>query len=303
MKSVFNTRSSILSGITILVLLLTGIGHAEEELNSKKRFEVKLSGGMNYLLVGDDNESTEGETDFRKDMATLMGVTMEGEFKKIHLGLDLDGDVIVYLIPQFGISVGLGYIYGKKGKDASKVTTISPIATVTRTMDTKASAIPVRLGVYYSLRMSSKARFFLNVGAGYYFAKWSDAYRRLDSNGFWYTNDQEANASGIGFHGGVGFEYDIFRNVAFVVEGYGRHAKISGFEGDQNLRDSTGWSDSEKGTLYYLEWQSTITGGWYPGVEIRSGVGPNAVNVRNVREAKVDFSGFAIRAGIKIKLF
>ncbi|MFQ6083177.1 MAG: SH3 domain-containing protein [Candidatus Aminicenantia bacterium] len=261
-------------------------------------FGVKLSGGMNYLVIGDSNEFMEGDTDWFEDLAMAYGGTTDGEFKKIHLGLDFEGDMIVYLNPRFGISVGSGYIYGKKGKDVSMITITWPAETETDTHDTKVSAIPVKIGVYYSLPMSSNARFFLNAGAGYYFARWSDSFR-FEWNGDWYTSDSEAKGNGIGFHGGVGFEIDIARNFAFVIEGYGRYAKIDGFEGSRKRRSSGGLNESEKGTLYYCEWQDF--GDWYSWIGVRDEEPPSGADIRNVREAKVDFSGFTIKAGIKIK--
>ena len=247
---------------------------------------------MNYLAVGDPNAYLKGLSDFLKDQASLEG--SEGDFKKIHIGLDLEGDAVVYLTPRFGISFGSGYILGKKGKDVNKII----IGGQTFTDELKVSAIPVKLGVYYSLPLSSHARFFLNGGVGYYFAKWSEAYRN-EWSGNWWTTDQKARASGIGFHGGVGFELNLASNIAFVLEGQGRYAKIGGFKGDEeNKIYSPPMESSEKGKIYYFEW-FPWTDNWYPMIDL-SDEEPSGDRIRNVREAKVDFSGFTFRAGIKI---
>jgi len=209
----------------------------------------------------------------------------------------LEGDVIVYLMPQFGISIGSGYICGKKGKDTNTMTITWPAATTTHTHDTKISAFPVKIGLNYFFPISLKARIVLNGGAGYYFAKLTEIHR-WEENGYWNTFKQEAKASGLGFHGGIGFEYDLAQNIAFVIEGQGRHAKIGGFEGDWEGEDSTGWSLSRKGPLTYYEWQ--LLGNWYPEVWVRD-EGPSGSVFRGAREAEVDFSGFTVRAGIKLK--
>lgn len=271
----------------VLILLLPRLSKAE-------KFGVKLSGGMNYLLVGDPNASLKGLADFLKDQASLGDDIPEGEFKKIRFGLNLEGDVIFYLTPRFGISLGSGYIYGMKGGDINKI--ISGGQTFTK--EVKVSAIPVRLGVYYSLPLSSRTRFFLNGGVSYYFAKWSEAYRNEWSGG-WFTTIQEAKASGIGFQGGVGFELNLVSHIAIVFEGQGRYAKIGGFEGDSEFRASIpGWDSSTEGSLYYFEWQPW-TENWYPMVDM-SEEEPSGDRIRKVREAKVDFSGFTFRVGIKI---
>jgi opacity protein-like surface antigen len=265
-------RSSILIICISLILILPGLSQAE-------RFGIKLTGGINYLEVGDPNASLKGFSDLMKDLAIFWGVTGEGEIEQIHSGLDLEGDVIFYLSPRFGISLGSGYIHGNKVKDANKVI----LSGLTYAYGMKMSAIPVRLGIYYSLPMSSRIRIFLNGGVGYYFAKWSESIDWMAS-----TTDQETKASGIGFHGGVGLEFKLVSPIAFILEGQGRHVKIGGFEGKK--------LDFIEGTLNYYE--SQILGNWYPKVDIIDGLMP--IGIRNLREAKVDFSGFTFRAGIKI---
>jgi hypothetical protein len=59
-------------------------------------------------------------------------------------------------------------------------------------------------------------------------------------------------------------------------------------------------SVSTDGTLY--QYQADRGYGWYP-VVMMSKTNPSGENVRNEREAEVDFSGFTLRFGLKIKLF
>ncbi len=263
-----------------LILLLPGISKAE-------RFGIKLTGGINYLEVGDPNASLKGFADFLKDFASGGGETIEGDFKKIHFGLDLEGEVVFYLTPRFGISVSSGYIYGNKGVEENKIAFMNQ----TCSDGMKVSAIPVRLGVCYYLPLSSRIRFFFNGGVGYYFAEWSENYRyEINSNVS--TRDQKAKASGIGFHSGVGLELKFVPHIVFIFEGQGRHIKIGGFKGE---RDSAGLEMN----LYYFEQQILGSLDWYPRVDLWP-YEPFGAQIRNVREAKVDFSGFTFRAGIKI---
>ena len=273
-------RSSILIICLSLILILPGLSQAE-------RIGIKLSGGTSYLVVGDPNASLKGLADFLKDWASGGGRTIEGDIKPIHFGLDLEGDAIFYLTPRFGISFGSGYIYGEKGVDENEIAFMGQ----TFSDGMKVSAIPVRLGVYYYLPLSSRIRFFLNGGVGYYFAKWSETYRNEIPVGV-IARDQKAKANGVGFHGGVGFEFNLMSHIAFIFEGEGRYVKIGGFEGEKD-------PGVEKGTLYYFENQIFAGGDWYPTIDIREQE-PVGIFVRNIREAKVDLSGFTFRAGIKI---
>ena len=303
-----------------LFLLIPGWSNAEKEKSVEEKpvshsyallqstyqpspgisFGIKLTGGMNYLLIGDPNEDLKGYTNLMDIWANRCGYTMDGEFKELHLGLDFEGDLILYLTPHLGISIGSGYIYGKKGKDENNIFITGPTLTwdtQTHTDKIKVSAIPIRIGIYFFLPVSSQARFFLNGGAGYYFAKISEAYRH-EYNGKWFTRDQEATAKDIGFQGGIGFEYDLAQNISFVIEGQGRYAKIGGFVGDQKQKNSGGWSNSWKGTLYYEEYECFE--GWFPEIRVWDEE-PTEAWLRNAREAEVDFSGVTVRAGIKIK--
>jgi hypothetical protein len=247
---------------------------------------------MDYLSVGDPNTVRQGFTDYWKDA----GLTTEGEFNAIDWGFDFEADVIIYLNERLGLSIGFGYINGNSRKKTNEMI----VWVYPRTYETKMSAIPIVIGVYYSFPISSKARFFLNGGPGYYFAKFSDNFYDESSPTNWYSRKQEASAGGIGFQGGFGFEYDISKNIALVFEGQGRYAKISGFEGERVWSNSNQDGGTREGVLYYYENYYSFRSDWYPIVQIHSGQ-PNWAEARNAKEAEIDFSGFTIRVGINVR--
>jgi len=280
-------RSSILIICLLLILILPGLSKAE-------KFGVKLSGGMNYLLVGDVNEGVKGVIDYLRDSATVVpGTSVEREAKPIHLGFDFEGYVIINLTPRVGIGFGAGYIQGAKISELTVRFPEGPEASFAT--KPKISAIPIRVGVFYTLPVSEMVNVVFNAGAGLYLAKYS--YYFL-SEGAWSGNTitQTTSAKGFGFHGGVGLEFNLASNIAFVLEGQGRYAKIGGFEGTAKY-DGSSLPYTKEGPLYYWE-QMTIIGK-YPRVLVRENK-PSGPDVSNAREAKVDFSGFTFLAGIKI---
>ncbi len=280
--------------------LLPGLNQAEQAQSwQKKGVALKLTGGMNYMSLGDWNAFMNGWTDYYNYVANEVGGTVEGEFKSIRWGLDFEGDVIFNLNPRLGITIGSGYISGKKGPDGNKIIQTLPDGTITLNHDMQISAIPVKIGVYYCLSRFSKFRFFLSGGIGYYFAKISEVYKN-QWDGSWSHENQEAKGEGFGFQGGMGLELDIAKNIAFVVEGYGRYAKIRDLMGERDWSMSFGPSGSRKGGLYYFDLD--IPYGLLPYIEIISGT-PGGLNRRNVRKATVNLSGFAMRIGVKIRLF
>ncbi|MFQ6082084.1 MAG: outer membrane beta-barrel protein [Candidatus Aminicenantia bacterium] len=248
---------------------------------------------MNYLSGGDINEGLEGWNDLLIDDEIPPGYSVEGEAKPIHLGFDFGGDLIVNITPQIGIGFGVGYIRGTK---TSEITYTNGIEGAW-TNKPKISAIPIRLGVFYTLLMNEMMNVVFNAGAGLYLAKYFFD-NRFEENGYWEEINQEASANGFGVHGGVGFEFNLSPNIAFVLEGQGRYAKIGGFEGTREWSGSGGGSHKEEGTLYYYE--VDFFGKKYPLVFVHEDE-PSGPFVSNVREAKVDFSGFNFLAGIKIK--
>lgn len=271
----------------LILLLLPGMSEAE-------KFAVKFSGGMNYLLVGDVNEGIKGVIDHLRDLSTLYGNSVEGEAKPIHLGFDFEGDIIINLTPRVGIGFGAGYIQGAK---TSELTVHFPEGQPEGgfAFKPKISAIPIRVGVFYTLPVSEMVNVVFNAGAGMYLSNYSYNFRPGPG---WSGNSitQTASAKGLGFHGGVGLEFNLAPNIAFVLEGRGRYAKIGGFEGTAKY-DGSSLPYTEEGVLYYWE-QMTIIGK-YPRVLVRENK-PSGPDVSNVRDAKVDFTGFTFLAGIKI---
>ena len=271
----------------LFLLFLPGLSKAE-------KFGVKLSSGMSYILVGDVNEGVKGVIDYLRNLSTLYGNSVEGEAKPIHLGFDFEGDIIINLTPRVGIGFGVGYIQGAKTSE-SMVHFLEGQPEASFAFKSKISAIPIRVGVFYTLPVSEMVNVVFNAGAGMYLANYSYNFRPgrgWSGNSITHTT----SAKGFGFHGGVGFEFNLASNIAFVLEGQGRYAKIGGFEGTAKY-DGSSLPYTEEGALYYWE-QMTIIGK-YPRVSVQENK-PSGPDVSNVRDARVDFTGFTFLAGIKI---
>jgi len=273
-------RASMLVICLLALLLFPGLIKAE-------KIELRLLAGMNYLSGGDINK---GDNPWI-GLFAMAGYSMET--KPVHLGFDFGGDIIINLTPKIGIGFGVGYIQGAKTSEL----TVSNGEEGTFTNKPKISAVPIKLGLFFNIPLSEVMNVVFNVGGGLYLAKYSCNFR-VEENGGWAELNQETNASGLGFHGGIGLEFNLAPNIAFVIEGQGRYAKFGGFEGTCESSGDIEDSGKFEGTLYYYEWRED--GKIYPTVFVSSQRPPGSV-FSNVREAKVDFSGFTLMAGIKIK--
>ena len=254
---------------------------------------VKLLGGMSYLSVKDINDGVKGYNDrWVYCNTTLYGWTAHGEVKPIHYGPDFAGDIIINFTHKFGVQFGTGYIQGAKTSETSLTKgTTEDIATY----KPRVSAIPIRLGIFYNILISRTVNVVLNSGGGWYFTKYHYDYFRESDNGYiWYKQKDRASANGPGFFGGIGLEFKITSKMAFILESQGRYAKISGFEGTYEYTSSHLGCGKGEGTLYYMlsseKWPYVFICREKPGAPYT-----------NVREARVDFSGFTIRSGLKIR--
>jgi hypothetical protein len=280
------------------LLFLISITTSAWSESANNKFDLKITGGLTYLEVGDWNAHHLGWNESRRMDVEAAGGTVHSETQELHWGWEISGDVIFNLNTRFAFSIGTGYINGQFADSAD--TTVGSV-TASNIHDFKVRAIPVRAGAYYFLPVSPKARLSLGTGLGYYFAKFHRFYRRESGSGYWIDTDMTGKGGGIGFDGGVGLEYNLTKKITLVIEGYGRYAKISGFKGTQYRIDSNNWSDSLDGYYYALE-QERLPYGWFTEVTIATTT-PTGSDKKNVRDAEVDFSGFSIRVGLKIGLF
>lgn len=254
-------------------------------------FDVKLYGGLNYLSGGDLNTGLKGFHDYEGEYFCFFGLAHTGgEYNPVHWGLDFGGDFILRITPALGVGVGAGYIQGTN----DSAITYGPVA-AGMTSSAELSAVPLRLSVFYTLTALNAIRFNGYAGLGYYLAKASFDFRPY-SPGDWVLYRLDADGGGLGFHGGLGIELKVSPAIAFFLEGQGRYASLGGFEGTASLSGSGGSSTSATGTVYSFTMIQGLLGN-FPGIFIFS-TPPSGPNFINVSEAKIDFSGFSLIAGI-----
>lgn len=269
------------------------------------KFGFKLTGGINYQTLGDGDAYLRGVRERTDDFIAASGYTLEQGMIPLvaHFGFEFDADAVLYLNPQFGISLGTGFVRGGTLFGSGNQIITSSSTKETDFNDVSASAVPIKLGIYYTFSSlfvpTGKSSSYVFCGIGFYSAKYT-ADEKWTYQQSWSNYSETSKASGIGFYGGWGSESWINPNFAFVFEIFGRYANIGGFKGDWAL-DAEGVKSSGTGTLYYFEWLDADSGHWYPSTMITTAP-PSGTAFRNVREAKIDFSGLGLRFGVKISL-
>lgn len=283
-----------------VIFLMVFVFSVYSESPPERKFELKLSGGISHLSRTDSEDTADYWSHLSKISTEAAGGAFTREKNNLDWGWEFSGEIVLNLSSRFALSGGAGYITGKYSS-TSGTTNQEGAASSTSENDQTVRAVPVTFGICTYLPVSSKSRFYISAGVGYYFASFSFSNYREDDIPYWIDINFTGSGGDIGVHGGIGFEYALSKNIAIVIEGFGRYAKISGFKGTRDREDSNNWSDSSDATHYHYEHYA-----WTEEWLARTGFStepPSGEDVRNVRDFEIDFSGYTIRVGLKIKLF
>jgi opacity protein-like surface antigen len=189
-----------------------------EEKRGKLRLSIKLTGGWGYTLIGDINTHLES----LNNIETFESAT--GEITKLkNWSPDWEAELRLNISRSFGISLATSGVINQKNE--SHLVTMGPGIwggwTGTFIFKPEAKArMPVKLGMYYNFPIISRINVFSTAGIGYYSAsisKYTKFHEIVSSPGesywmsqYWKT-DYKAN---LGFHGGIGMEYSLTKNIA-----------------------------------------------------------------------------------------
>ena len=250
------------------------------------------------MATGDYNTVGKSQEQGFDDWTALLGVTRTGEFKKLNMGLEFEGELIMDLGGTFGIGVGVGYI---RRSNESEIGFPDPVlGSISYFFEPKITVIPLNLSLYFFPPIAGSMNIYLYGGFGYYMGKTKLNTRLTRADGYFENYEGEIRDKGLGFHAGAGLEFNIAPKIAIFIEGKGRYCKLKSWQGDSTLTDSDGWTESESGTMWYYEVQSLDTGKWYSQIALQEDK-PSRVDIRDIREFKVNLTGISLRTGIRIK--
>lgn len=268
----------------------------------KPRLGFRLTGGLGYIGAGDFNQMILDWNDTMTKVAPLYTSTVDTTYETVHTGLDIGLEADVWLSDRYGLALGVGYL--DVGKSNNNIQLTSPGWRDLRTRDTAFRSIPLSLGGFYSLPIGNRLTMRGEAGLDFHFVRWKD---RLiwTYNGDTYQkvlDDLNLTSGGLGGHLSISAEYELSKRLALVVELRGRYARIGGLKGDwTNTVNDSPWQPREA-TLYTYEMQSVTLGTWYSFTWPAIVPPKEGDGLRNIREAVLDMSGFALRAGIRVRL-
>ncbi len=263
-------------------------GRLAAEPPAAKTFGFSILAGANFAAVGDLNTGARGLADY---YGAVLGTQGKGGVAGLHLTYILSAEVSYSLMPGLYLTVGADYFSGRRTSRVDFAAGDLPDAIVTRP---RVQAIPVKVGIaYYPLPY-----LYAKGTLQYFFAKANYLYR-FERGTFWREWQGDAKANGLGAGAAFGGEWEFYPGLFLVGEADFRFAKIGGFTGKDISANSDGESYTEQGTLYYFQGRAGSQED-FPLVFIRSDV-PTEADVSAPREAKVNFSGMSLKAGIRVR--
>jgi len=271
--------------------------------SSPSKFSFKLTGGLSYQGQSDANANLVDNVmalwlDYVK-LGVFSGFT--GELKPLHWGPDASAEIVYQVKPGIGIALGIGYLSTHKSKDDNWIAD----GEISRSFDDAVSAVPVTLAICYSRPLSGFFGLSAEAGLGIYFAKWTEtnASQFVSLPHYPTSYTIKVNGAGFGIHGTIAMDVAVVRPVFLVIEATGRYAKIGNLTGNTVYTRSNGTSTTTEGKLYYYERLNGTTEKSYPQVYLYTEEEAKTnKNLLNLRDAKVDVSGFSLRAGILVRL-
>lgn len=253
------------------------------------RSSLVVWGGAGYSKIGDINDGAQGLADLYQFQ---LGWRADQAISPAQTGLQFGAEFQFPIGSHLFLSAGLEYF---SGSSASLVTYANGVTTSTLSVTPAFNALPFKFGfVFYPTDI-----LYFKIGAMYTVARASYAYHFIDGP-FWQDWAGQATAGGLGVYGGVGLEIPAGRTFSFILEASSQYMPLSGLTGSGTFQDSTLQNPvTETGTLYSYDGKPTLLNS-FPLVFIRDKL-PTEGGVENAREAKLDLTGLALRAGIKVK--
>ncbi len=260
---------------------------AEPSSSGGSGYAITFAGGGNYALGGDLNKGLQGLSDYYADVLQSVPAT---NVSPLHLSYVFGAEALLPVVPDLFVAIGIDYFHGRN----SSLVDFGGEGTDTLQATPTLSALPVKASlVYYPV-----AGVYLKGGLGYYFVRCGYDYR-LDSGSSWREWEGRASSQGLGAEAAVGGEWEVYPRAFLFVEGLLRYARVGGFQGTTTVLGTGQATYTEQGSL----WIYTAKGNGsaeYPLLFIRERA-PSEAGVMSTADAKVDFSGAALRLGIRIR--
>ncbi|MBN1224090.1 MAG: hypothetical protein JXB23_12655 [Candidatus Aminicenantes bacterium] len=277
-----------------------------------EKISLKFSFSMNSYTEGDLEEWVRSLNSLWQDFSTLNPGSVTGEFIAPSYGSNLEVELRIPIYKGFGLNLSGSRL---SGSEEGEVVYIRDAANQEQNqyIMNDVRALNLKIGLSYRAEMPflPGLHVFANVGRILTFTKYDvqdnwQSILRLSGMEFLnaYEKENSYSSDGLGFYAGLGFEYDLVKYVALVVEVEKAWSKTDGYKGSHYFKIFTD-SDTlllEEGTatLFYYESTQFALPEYYP---ILNGQleRPEGETFQNIRHGELNFSRFSVKLGVRFK--
>ncbi len=300
-----------------------------------ERVSLKLSFSTNNVAGHDINPWIDSFNRLWQDWRSLNGGDLQGRFTPINFANGLEVEVRIPLYR--GLSLNLaGGRYSSEEEGAVSFQHADATQNEEQYLSNKVSAWPLKIGISYvfALPPLPKASVVGGFGRHIIFASYDSInnYKlqtTTSGNQFTYlinkTNQYSSEA--LGYYAHLGFEWEVLKFLAVVVEGEKVWNSLDGFKGsytyafiEEGTADPRNFTQRGDASLYFYDSNSFGTGTFYSvlaGHEDRpegrldfpfagdwpidSGFPTAGPETRDVRQGELDFNHVSFKIGIRFK--
>jgi len=305
----------------IILFLSWSLAGANEKKSRAHSFNLIIREGFGSIGVGDMNTTLKSINSMFDWVRSYHPEMCVGEITEIPASY-VDWEVELQWAIGSGFIIGVAVSGPLHFHDRSFLTyTIVGYAgtqTENRTYDSKINvSMPIKLNLYRSFSIHPKLNLSINGGLGYYQARLMQSFTNemrlpLDSHVIEII-DFDVSGRRIGAHCGAGLEYKFNDRFFLLVEGQFNFSRVKHFSGtsssSRRVFDEQGnfygsYDGSFEGILYHYIGEDFSVG--LAREKLLVSEFPLEIGVDlpyDIREAFLDLRGFALRFGLKIRLF
>lgn len=195
-------------------------------------FTVRFVTGVNLISKGEIRKGTDGLRSSITDEANALGLMPDFQDRNMGSLFELGGDLLYNITPRLALGLGASHMQGgeidivrfafQDGKPAGQVDT-----------DFRFSTVPLKFILKYTAPLSRLFNLSLTGVPTLYFSKVKYALM----NPYYNMDNYQiiADSKSLGFTAAVGIEFRMAPNAVFYLEGIGRYANLSSFNGKQTI--------------------------------------------------------------------
>lgn len=278
---------------------------------------IKFSYNTASINKGDLNTWIESYNSLWHDWQSRWGGQLDGQLDPVKYGPRYEVEIRIPII--LGLSLNLA---GSSFSSAEEGTIQFVDGTRNQTEKdfsrNEVKGFPIKIGFSYIQPLPFLENLYVFGGIGRHIAFLKYTYLQdyeLSISNLSYTLAKENtyNSEALGIYATLGFEYDLIKNIAVVVEAEKIWSKADGFKGEFTSElidpvENTRTTEAGKASLYFYENKQWWNDRYYysfSGHEVKPEESDDyptgVVDIQNLRQGEFDLSTFSFKIGFRFK--